>query len=190
MADVSGKVVPAALFMMISKLLVQNYAMTGRSPAQVLEGVNKQICQNNREEMFVTIWFGILDTETGKITAANAGHEYPVLRQPDGAYELIRDKHGFVVGGMDGVRYREYELELRPGGRLFLYTDGVPEATNAAQELFGTDRMLAALNEDPDATPMELLKNVRRAVDGFVRDAEQFDDLTMLGLEYKGGNEQ
>ncbi len=190
MADVSGKGVPAALFMMISKILVQNYAMTGRSPAQVLEGVNKQICQNNREEMFVTIWFGILDTETGKITAANAGHEYPVLRQPDGAYELIRDKHGFVVGGMDGVRYREYELELRPGGRLFLYTDGVPEATNAAQELFGTDRMLAALNEDPDAAPMELLKNVRRAVDGFVRDAEQFDDLTMLGLEYKGGNEQ
>ena len=188
MADVSGKGVPAALFMMISKILVQNYAMTGRSPAQVLQAVNDQICSNNREEMFVTVWLGVLDTETGKITAANAGHEYPVLMQAGGPFELVKDKHGFVIGGMDGMRYKEYELTLTPGSRLFLYTDGVPEATNAQREMFGTDRMLDALNEAPDAAPEMILKNVRKAVDGFVKDAEQFDDLTMLCLEYKGAH--
>lgn len=189
MADVSGKGVPAALFMMISKILVQNYAMTGKSPAEVLKAVNDQICANNREEMFVTVWLGILDTETGKIVAANAGHEYPVLMQPGGNFEIIKDKHGFVIGGMEGMKYKEYELQLTPGSKLFLYTDGVPEATSSENELFGTERMLAALNEDIAASPEELLKNVRRAVDGFVKDAEQFDDLTMLGLEYKGVSE-
>ena len=188
MADVSGKGVPAALFMMISKILVQNYAMTGRSPAQVLQAVNDQICANNREEMFITVWLGILDTASGTITAANAGHEFPVLMQSGGRFELVKDKHGFVIGGMEGMKYKEYELQLTPGARMFLYTDGVPEATNAENELFGTERMLAALNEKPSASPEELLKNVRRAVDAFVRDAEQFDDLTMLGLEYRGGN--
>jgi len=190
MADVSGKGVPAALFMMISKILVQNYAMTGRSPAEVLKAVNDQICANNREEMFVTVWLGILDTGTGKIVAANAGHEYPVLMQPGGGFELIKDKHGFVIGGMEGMKYKEYELQLSPGAKLFLYTDGVPEAMNGENELFGTERMLAALNENTSASPEELLKNVRRAVDGFVKDAEQFDDLTMLGLEYKGVSEE
>ena len=185
MADVSGKGVPAALFMMISKILVQNYAMTGRSPAEVLRAVNDQICSNNREEMFVTVWFGILDTRTGKITAANAGHEYPALMPAGGQFELVKDKHGFVIGGMEGVRYREYELQMTPGAKLFLYTDGVPEATDANSELFGTERMLAALNAAP-AAPDGILKQVRAAVDGFVRDAEQFDDLTMLCLEYKG----
>ncbi|MBQ9686531.1 MAG: SpoIIE family protein phosphatase, partial [Oscillospiraceae bacterium] len=186
MADVSGKGVPAALFMMISKILVQNYAMTGRSPAQVLQAVNDQICSNNREEMFVTVWFGILDTETGIITAANAGHEYPVVMQAGGQFELIKDKHGLVIGAMDGIRYKEYELTLTKGSKLFLYTDGVPEATNVRNELFGTDRMLAALNEEPKASPETLLRRVRQAVDAFVQEAEQFDDLTMLCLEFKG----
>ena len=188
MADVSGKGVPAALFMMISKILVQNYAMTGRSPAEVLRDVNNQICSNNREEMFVTVWFGVLDTRTGKITAANAGHEYPALMPSGGQFELVKDKHGFVIGGMEGMRYKEYELQLTPGAKLFLYTDGVPEATDANKELFGTDRMLAALNADASAVPEKILKQVRGAVDGFVQDAEQFDDLTMLCLEYRGGN--
>ncbi len=186
MADVSGKGVPAALFMMVSKILVQNFAMTGRSPAEVLQTVNDQICNNNREEMFVTVWLGILDTESGIITAANAGHEYPAVMQPGGGFELVKDKHGFVIGGMEGVRYKEYELKFSPGAKLFLYTDGVPEATNAKNELFGTERMIAALNENPDASPEELLKNVRRSVDAFVKDAEQFDDLTMLCVEYTG----
>ena len=188
MADVSGKGVPAALFMMISKILVQNYAMTGLSPAEVLQAVNNQICANNREEMFVTVWLGILDTETGKVTAANAGHEYPVLMmQQSGQFELVKDKHGLVIGAMDGIRYKEYELALTKGTKLFLYTDGVPEATNARNELFGTDRMLAALNTEPTAVPEKILRNVREAVDRFVQEAEQFDDLTMLCLEFKGG---
>ena len=130
-----------------------------------------------------------VEISTGRLTAANAGHEYPVLLQPGGQFELYKDKHGFVIGGMDGMRYREYELQLSPGARLFLYTDGVPEANNAENELFGTERMLAALNADTAASPTDMLNNVRRAVDGFVKDAEQFDDLTMLGFEYKGGEQ-
>ena len=186
MADVSGKGVPAALFMMVSKILVQNYAMTGISPAEVLKAVNDQICSNNREEMFVTVWLGVLDTETGRITAANAGHEYPVVLQAGGQFELIKDKHGLVIGAMDGVRYKEYELTLRPGSKLFLYTDGVPEATNAQNELFGTERMLAALNIEPEASPETILKNVQSAVEDFVKEAEQFDDLTMLCIRLNG----
>ena len=187
MADVSGKGVPAALFMMASKIILANNAMMGKTPAQILTDTNAAICSNNREEMFVTVWLGILEISTGKLTAANAGHEYPVLMQAGGKFELIKDKHGFVIGGMDGVKYKEYELQLIPGSKLFLYTDGVPEATNAKNELFGKDRMLATLNENINASPDEMLKNIRYAVDGFVKDAEQFDDLTMLGMEYKGG---
>lgn len=186
MADVSGKGIPAALFMMASRIILASNAKQGKTPAEILESTNETICQNNREEMFVTVWLGILEISTGKLTAANAGHEYPVLMQAGGAFELIKDKHGFVIGGMDGVRYKEYVLQLNPGAKLFLYTDGVPEATNAGEELFGTERMLAALNQNTAADPEGLLKNVRKAVDEFVKDAEQFDDLTMLSLEYKG----
>ena len=186
MADVSGKGVPAALFMMASKIILSNNAMTGKSPAQILTDTNAAICSNNREQMFVTAWLGILEISTGKLTAANAGHEYPVIRQTGGKFELLKDKHGFVIGGMEGIKYKEYEVQLTPGSKLFLYTDGVPEATNAENELFGTDRMLAALNDSADVPPEEMLRNLRRAVDDFVKDAEQFDDLTMLGLEYKG----
>ncbi len=185
-ADVSGKGVPAALFMMASRIILANYAKMGLSPAQILTKTNETVCRTNREEMFVTVWLGVLEISTGKLTAANAGHEYPVLRQGDGRFEFVKDKHGFVIGGMDGVKYKEYELTLTPGSKLFLYTDGVPEATNAENELYGTDRMLEALNENTAASPEELLKNMRRAVDAFVKDAEQFDDLTMLGLEYCG----
>ena len=186
MADVSGKGVPAALFMMASRIILASYAKQGMSPAEIMRSTNETICQNNREEMFVTVWLGILEISTGKIRAANAGHEYPVLMQPGGKCELYKDKHGFVLGGMDGVKYKEYEFMLQPGARLFLYTDGVPEATNAENELFGTDRMLDALNEDMQADPQQVLHQVRRAVDAFVGEAEQFDDLTMLCLEYKG----
>ena len=186
-ADVSGKGIPAALFMMASRIILASNAKLSKSPAEILASTNETICQNNREEMFVTVWLGILEISTGKLTAANAGHEYPVLMQAGERFELVKDKHGFVIGGMDGMKYKEYELQLTPGSKLFLYTDGVPEATNAQNELFGTERMLAALNENTGSSPEEMLKNVRRSVDGFVRDAEQFDDLTMLGLEYKGG---
>ena len=186
MADVSGKGVPAALFMMASKIIIASNAKLGKTPSQILGDTNATICANNREEMFVTVWLGILEISTGRLTAANAGHEYPVLRKENGDFELIKDKHGFVIGGMDGIRYKEYELSMKPGSKLFLYTDGVPEATNAEGVLFGSDRMLAALNKDTDASPETILKNVRGSVDDFVKEAEQFDDITMLCLEYKG----
>ena len=186
MADVSGKGIPAALFMMASMILVRNNMKSGLSPAAALEAINSQVCSGNSEQMFVTIWLGILDLNTGVLTAANAGHEYPVLREPGGTFRLIKDRHGFVVGGMEGVRYRDYTMEIRPGSALFLYTDGVPEATDAGGELFGTGRMLDALNESPDAAPREILDNVLKAVDRFVGEAPQFDDLTMLCLTYTG----
>lgn len=185
-ADVSGKGVPAALFMMASKIIISDNAKMNKSPAEVLAETNATLSANNRAEMFVTVWLGVLEVSTGKLTAANAGHEYPALKKPDGTFELVKDRHGFVIGGMPGMRYREYELQLEPGSKLFVYTDGVPEATNEANELFGTDRMLAALNSDPGAGPEDVLDNVRRAVDGFVGKAPQFDDMTMLCLEYKG----
>ena len=136
--------------------------------------------------MFVTVWLGILELSTGKLTAANAGHEFPALKEPNGPFALYKDKHGFVIGGMEGVRYKEYELQLEPGSKLFVYTDGVAEATNAENELFGTARMIDALNTAPNAAPQQILRNVRESVDAFVKEAEQFDDLTMLCLEYKG----
>ena len=188
-ADVSGKGVPAALFMMATKIIIGNYAMLGQSPAEILENANNAVYATNREGMFVTVWIGILDMRTGILTAANAGHEYPVILRPGGAFELLKDKHGFVLGGMSDMRYREYTVEMKPGAKLFLYTDGVPEATDTQNALFGNERMLEALNADTGADPETLLGNVRRAVDGFVGGAEQFDDLTMLCVEFKGSPE-
>ena len=185
-ADVSGKGVPAALFMMASKIVIANNAKMGKSPAQILTDTNASILRNSREEMFITVWLGILELSTGRLTAANAGHEYPVLQRPGEPYRLFKDKHDLVLGGMEGIRYRQYELTLAPGSRLFVYTDGVPEAANAQIEMFGTERMLTVLNQDTAVSPEATLRNVRRAVDEFVQDAEQFDDLTMLCLEYKG----
>ena len=178
--------IPAALFMMASKIILQSAAKLGLSPAGILTKANETICSSNEAQMFVTVWLGILELSTGRLTCANAGHEYPVLGRPGGAFELLRDRHGLVIGGMEGTRYREYELKLEPGARLFVYTDGLTEAANAENELFGTGRMVAALNEHPDAAPEDALRNMRAAVDGFVKEAEQFDDLTMLCVEYKG----
>ncbi len=190
MADVSGKGVPAALFMMVSKIMIKNHGMNGISPKTVLEKVNEQICSNNREEMFITVWYGILDLATGHLRASNAGHEYPVVMQNGNKFELLKDKHGFVIGGMSGVKYREYEIDLTPGSKLFLYTDGVPEATNEKMELYGTDRMLDALNTAVNGSPYEVLNAVQNSVDSFVNGAPQFDDLTMLCLEFKGGGKK
>ena len=183
MADVSGKGVPAALFMMISKALLKNRTLDGESPKEVLRSVNNQLCENNKAEMFVTVWLGILELSTGKLVATNAGHEYPTICCAGGEFELVKDKHGLVLAGMEGVRYREYELQLNAGDTLYLYTDGVPEATNGDNELYGTDRMLQALNRNPEAEPEELLENVASDIDRFMGDAPQFDDITMLGLK-------
>lgn len=187
-ADVSGKGIPAALFMVISKTVIKNLAYTTKSlsPAKILEKANNQLCEGNSPNLFVTTWLGILDLDTGIITAANAGHEYPGVRQPGKKFELIKDKHGLVVAGMEGSKYTDYEIKLEKGATLFVYTDGVPEATNANNELFELERLEKALNIKPDASPRELLPIVRAEVDKFVGDAPQFDDLTMLSLRYFG----
>lgn len=186
MADVSGKGVPAALFMMITKTLLKNAAQSGLCPGAVLETVNNQLLENNEAGMFVTVWLGIYEISTGRLTAANAGHEYPAVKRVGGSFTLFKDKHGFVMGGMEDVTYREYELTLHAGDILFLYTDGVAEATNKEKQLYGTDRMLDALNKKENADSKELLLTVRADIDLFVGEAEQFDDITMLALKIKG----
>ena len=186
MADVSGKGVPAALFMVIAKTLIKNRALLGESPATVLKNVNEQLCEGNEAELFVTVWLAVIEISTGKGMAANAGHEHPVLRRAGGRYELVTYRHSPAVATMEGIRFREHPFELHPGDSLFVYTDGVPEATNSKDELFGNDRMLEALNSEPDAVPEQLLKNVRSGIDTFVGDAPQFDDITMLGFTYMG----
>ncbi len=187
MADVSGKGVPAALFMMASKILLNNFSVMGSSsPAVILEKVNHHICLNNSAEMFVTTWLGVLEISTGRLRAANAGHEYPALMRAGGKFKLYPDKHGFVLGGIDGTRYREYEIQLQEGDTLFLYTDGVPEATGDGREMFGTDRMLGALNTAPDSDLKDLLDGVTSAIHLFTGDVPQFDDITMLALRYRG----
>ena len=189
MADVSGKGVPAALFMMYAKILLKSYTMMKQSPKAALEEVNHQICESNPEEMFVTVWLGVLDLKTGKFTAANAGHEKPAIKQADGSFELYKDKHGIMIGYMDSIRFKEYELTLTKGSKLFLYTDGVAEATDANNELFGTDRMIEALRSAEDKNPKEIIETVDTAIKGFVQEAPQFDDITMLCIEYFGKEE-
>ncbi len=136
--------------------------------------------------MFITIWLGILEISTGRLTACNAGHEYPAISRNGGAFGLYKDRHSFVIGGMPGTRYRDYEITLQPGDRLFLYTDCVPEATDIRQELFGTDRMIDALNEYAGESPQVMLVRMKKRIDAFVSGAEQFDDLTMLCVKYRG----
>ena len=187
-ADVSGKGVPAALFMMASKIILADNAIMGKSPSEILYDANNAICKNNKLEMFVTVWVGILEVSTGKLSAANAGHEYPALKRGDGGFSVFKDRHGFVLGGMEGMKYKEYEIQLSPGDKLFVYTDGVPEANDPDGNMFEVKRMIDALNEDPDASPAQILGAVRGEISKFVREAEQFDDLTMLCLEYKGAN--
>ena len=185
MADVSDKGVPAALFMMASKIMVQNYAMMGKKPSEVLTAVNNQICQNNQDEMFVTIWLGILDLKTGILTASNAGHEKPAIKNPNGKFELLQDKHSFVVGWYKNVKYTDYEIKLEKGSKVFLYTDGVPEASSGEGQ-FSRERMVKTLNKYRDMNPEEIVKNVKDDIDLFVGHEDQFDDITMLCVEFKG----
>ncbi len=185
-ADVSGKGIPAALFMMVARTLIKNRTMLGGSPAEILYDVNHQLCEGNAAQLFVTVWLGILEISTGKGVAANAGHEHPALYRHGDEFSLVVYKHSPAVAVMDGMKFREHEFTMEPGDTIFVYTDGVAEATNKDNELFGTDRMLDALNKDPGAMPEQLLGNVLDGVNEFVQDAEQFDDLTMLSLKYFG----
>jgi sigma-B regulation protein RsbU (phosphoserine phosphatase) len=158
----------------------------GGSPAEILERVNKQVCKNNDAHMFVTVWLGILEISTGKLTTSSAGHEYPIINV-NGKYELLKDKHGLAVGAFKISKYSNTEIQLKKGDSIFVYTDGVAEATDANNQLFGTERTVDALNAIPEGASQEdILAGVRAAVDAFVKEAPQFDDLTMVGLKYKG----
>ena len=185
-ADVSGKGVPAALFMMRAKTAIKNFARSGHSPAKVLEKVNNSLCEGNDAEMFVTVWLGILDLKTGKMTCANAGHEYPVLMRAGGDYALLKDKHGLVLAAMEGIPLKEYEIDLDAGDRVFVYTDGVPEAINEKNEAYGTDRLTIKLNQLKNVPQEQVLESVLRDIRNFAGAAEQFDDITMLGITYGG----
>ena len=185
-ADVSGKGVPAALLMMVSRVLIKSGLQNGKSPAETLASVNNQLCESNDEEFFVTVWLAVLELSTGNGIAANAGHEHPVLRRAGGKYELQVYRHSLAVGVMKDVPFRQHQFHLNPGDSFFVYTDGVPEATDRNSELYGTGRMLEALNRDADAEPDQVLANLTADINRFVDGAEQFDDITMLGFRYRG----
>ena len=179
-ADVSGKGVPASLFMMMSKMIIKNRALLGGTPGEILSFANQQLYENNKAEMFVTTWLGIVDLQTGVLTASNAGHEFPVIRQGNGPFALFKDRHGFVLAGIETSRYRDYTIQLQPGDVLYLYTDGVPEATDGNNVLFGNERMLDALNSEDTRDCKKIVENMLGAVAEFVGEAPQFDDMTML----------
>lgn len=185
MADVSGKGVPAALFMVIAKTLIKDHAQQGTQPEEVFTEVNRLLCEANDEGMFVTAWMGVLELSTGHLAYVNAGHNPPLLRR-GGNYEFLRTRSGFVLAGMEGMRYRPASLELAPGDALYLYTDGVTEAANENKQLYGDQRLCEVLNAHADSDPETLLKTVKDDVDAFVGTAPQFDDITMLGLRYLG----
>lgn len=184
-ADVSDKGVPAALFMMSAKIILKYRARMGGAPGEILTSVNAQLCGNNPTGMFVTVWLGILELSTGRLTCTNAGHEYPVVRE-NGRFRILTDPHGLPLGIMSGMKYRDYTISLRPGDAVFVYTDGVSEANNAEGELYTRARLEMALNQFQGNDPEGILKGVRADVDAFVKGAVQFDDLTMLCLEYRG----
>ena len=184
-ADVSGKGVPAALFMMITKVLLSSATVNYKTPSEILTSINNQISKKNTTNMFITVWLGILDLRTGKLVYSNAGHEDPVIYRKGADFKIEKTTHGIVVGAFENYKYKDNEITLKKGDKLFLYTDGVPEATNNKNEMFGLDRMVNSLNNNFDKDMESLLKNVKKDVDEFVDGAVQFDDLTMLGLEYK-----
>ena len=188
-ADVSGKGIPAAMFMMQSKTLLKSCAESGMSIEQVFTTANEKLCEGNEAGMFVTAWMGLLNVKTGLVTFANAGHNPPLVRQGEDGFVYHKTRAGFVLAGMEGIRYRKFELQLAPGDTLFLYTDGVTEATNAAEQLYGENRLLTLLNAQHFDSARSLCESVKADVDAFVDTAEQFDDITMLCLTWHGPQE-
>ena len=190
MADVSGKGVPASLYMAVTKILIKTHTYVEDSPEKVFSYVNKVLCENNRDDMFITAWLGILDLKTGLIKACNAGHEYPAIMLPNESFSLMEDKHTIPLGIMEGIKFKQYEFMLTQGSKLFLYTDGVTEATDKEEKLFGTDRMTEALNKVREKAPEEILSFMKKSIGDFVGEAPQFDDFTMLCLEFNGDTKQ
>ena len=180
MADVSGKGIPGAMFMMNAKTLIKSHAESGLAVHDVFTQVNSLLCENNAAGMFVTAWMGILDLETGRVCYANAGHNPPVVRRKDGTYEYLKGKSNFVLAGMEGIRYREQQLQLQQGDEIYLYTDGVTEAHDSNSQLFGEDRLLISLNSAVNMPVDDICKKVKADVNAFVGEAEQFDDITMM----------
>ena len=183
--DVSDKGVPAALFMMAINIVIENRVIMGGSPAEIMAYVNNNVCAHSKTDMFVTIWLGILEISTGRIICCNAGHEDPAVYKKGGAFEIVKKKHNTAVGAMPDLPYNDEEIFLEKGDKLFIYTDGVPEATNSFNELFTVGRMVDALNEYCEGTPQEILEGMHKSVNEFVGDRTQFDDLTMLCIELK-----
>ena len=186
MADVSGKGIPAALFMVISKTLIKNRAQMGGTPAEILADVNKNLCKGNQELMFVTVWMGILTLSTGEIIEANAGHENPLVKAKDGNFVFVERDHELVLGIMSGSNYSNDSFVLKPGDVLFVYTDGLPDATSPDGNRLKESGMVEILNSGSDNEPKTLIGSVREAVEGYVNGAEQFDDLTMMAIRYNG----
>ena len=189
-ADVSGKGIPAAMFMMTAKTMLKSYAESGMSVEEVFTEANEKLCENNEAGMFVTAWMGIFDTSTGLINFANAGHNPPLVRHADGSFEYLRVRPNFILAGMEGVRYRKNELQLEPGDTLYLYTDGVTEATDSDNQLYGEERLQTLLNSYNASGVQAICDAVKADVDDFVGGAPQFDDITMLCLKYTGESEQ
>ncbi len=187
MADVSGKGISGALFMVISKTLIQNETMINHGqPSKVLSIVNKRLLEGNEAEMFVTVWLGILTISTGEIVYVDAGHEYPAIAHKDGKFELFKDVHGMAVAALEFTKFKEGTIQLEPGDTLYLYTDGVTDANNPSKERFDTDRMVDALNINPNGTVKEINDNVHNAIRDFMQDEPPFDDTTMMVFRYNG----
>ena len=190
MADVSGKGVPAALFMVIGKTLIKDHTQPGADLGTVFSEVNDILCASNSEGMFITAFEGVLDLVTGELRFVNAGHEIPFISRAGGAFKPHKIRAGFVLAGMEGLRYRAGVMELMPGDKLFQYTDGVTEATSVEKELYGMERLQNVLASVSDKAPQEILPAVKTDIDCFVGTAPQFDDITMLCLEYKARMEE
>lgn len=188
-ADVSGKGIPAALYMMVSKILISSRVIQGGSPGQILYDVNNQLCEKKMENMFVTVWLGIIDLSNGHVVSANAGHEYPVICRKNERYELFKDKHSLVLGGMENMKYKESEFYLAPGDTLFLYTDGIPEANNVNGEFLELDRVIDLLNKYKDESVEGLLDNMSKEIKSYAKGVEQFDDITMIAFRMNKYND-
>lgn len=182
-ADVSGKGVPAALFMVIAKTLIKNHTQAGFTPVEIFTLVNAQLCENNEVGMFVTAFMGVYEISTHHFTGVNAGHNPPLLKKADGSFEYLKLHTGFVLGGMEEIKYQQFEMQLANGDELFLYTDGVTEATNDKDELYGEERLLAILNNNTELNTDKLLSRIKKDIDSFVHGAPQFDDITMVAFK-------
>lgn len=189
-ADVSGKGIPAAMFMMTAKTIIKGYAESGKSVDEVFTIANEKLCESNEAGMFVTAWFGVLDLLTGKVEFVNAGHNPPLVRHKDSTFDYLKSKPSFVIAGMDGMKYRRNEFFLSPGDEIYLYTDGVTEATDSENRLYGEERLVRFLNTLHGLSGEEICHAVKADVADFVGDTPQFDDITMLYLKYNGGGEK